>query len=51
MRSEPNDQSEEGQVERRDEEREWWLTVRPLTLCLGVGVIVFLVSLLSYGFE
>jgi hypothetical protein len=47
MRREPNNQSIEGQAERRDEEREWWLTVLPLTLCLGVGAIVFLVSLLS----
>jgi hypothetical protein len=47
MRSEPNDQSVEGQAERRDEERVWWLTVLPLTLCLGVVVTVFLVSLLS----
>jgi hypothetical protein len=47
MRSEPNDQPVKGQAERRNEEREWWLTVVPLMLCLGVGVIVFLVSLLS----
>jgi hypothetical protein len=47
MRSEPNDQSVKGQAERRDEEGAWWLTVVPLMLCLGVGVIVFLVSLLS----
>jgi hypothetical protein len=47
MRSESNDQSVKAQAERRDEERAWWLTVLPLTLCLGVGVIVFLVTLLS----
>jgi hypothetical protein len=47
MRSEPNDQWVEGQAERRDEERAWWLRVLPLTLCLGLGVILFLVSLLS----
>jgi len=47
MRSEPNDQSVGGQAERRDEERVWWLAVLPLTLCLGVVVTVFLVSLLA----
>ena len=47
MGSKPNDQSVEGQAERGDEERAWWLTVLPITFCLGVAVIVFLVSLLS----
>jgi hypothetical protein len=45
--SEPNDRSVEGQAERRDEEPAYWLTVLRLTLCVGVVVIVFLVSLLS----
>lgn len=47
MRSEPNDRSVEGQAERRDEEPALWLTVLPVALCLGVVVIVFLVSYLS----
>jgi hypothetical protein len=47
MRREPNDQWVEAQAERQDEERAWWLRVLPITLCVGVAVIVFLVSLLS----
>lgn len=47
MLSEPNDYSVEGQAGRRDEEPPYWLTVLPVALCVGVVVIVFLVSLLS----
>jgi hypothetical protein len=47
MLSEPNDQSVEGQAERRDEEPAYCLRVVPVALCVGVVVIVFLVSLLS----
>jgi hypothetical protein len=45
MRSEPNDQSVEGQAERQGAERARWFELLPIALC-GVGVIVFLVSFL-----
>jgi ABC-type glutathione transport system ATPase component len=45
MRNETKDESVERKAEGRAEEPAWWLTVLPIALCLGVGVIVFLVSL------
>jgi hypothetical protein len=48
MRNEPNDHGSGRANEKPDEQRAWWVAVLPITVCLGLGVVVFLVRLLSW---